>query len=429
MIKYFLILIFLFSCNNTQEVNLSQVNSIAEHYVKLVLALGKFDTDYVDAYFGPEKWKSEVENWNLDIHTIIRKTDSLIKQLDKIKISDLEKEEMQRIRFLKRMIQSVYSRAEILSGKKMSFDEESKALFDIEVPSQSENNSDYILQELDKLIPGNGSLGDKFIEYRKQFIIPSEKVDTVFKTAIAEGKKRTLAHISLPSNEKFILEYVRDKSWGGYNWFKGNATSLIQINIDLPVYIDRAVGLACHEGYPGHHVYHSLIEEKFVKQNGWIEFTVYPLFSPLAVLSEGLANYGIEVAFPDSERIKFEKEVLFPLAGISNEKADEYYKILDLVGKLDYSSVNVARDYLDNKISKEEAIGKIMKAKLRAKNHAETNIRFFEQYRSYIITYYIGEELCRNWIELKIEKTKVPAKMKWKYFKEILTTPYLPSDL
>lgn len=417
------------SCSEKRESYKSQFNSVAEHYVKLVLALGKYDADYVDAYFGPEQLKREAEKWNLNINQIKQQTDSLIKVLREINITGLSKDEEQRISFLKRMIESVKSRAEILTGKKMSFDEESKALFDVVVDKISDDSKSEILTELNNLLPGKGSLNKRFIDYRKQFIIPQDKIDTVFKKSIEEGKNRTLAYLSFPKNEKFILEYVRNKSWGGYNWFKGTSTSLIQINIDLPVYIDRAVGLACHEGYPGHHVYHSLIEEKFVKLNGWIEFTVYPLFSPLAVLSEGLANYGIEVAFPDNQRIQFEKEVLFPLAGLSTEKADEYYKILELVGKLDYSSINISRDFLDAKINRNEAIERTMKAKLRTKEHAETNIKFFEQYRSYIVTYYSGEELCRNWVESKLKSSKNPEKDRWKYFQELISKPYLPSDL
>ena len=114
--------VLLISCTKPQESSKSQVNSIAEHYVKLVLALGKYDVDYVDAYFGPEKWKEEVEKWNLDVNTIKHQTDSLIKLLVNIKTPELESTELQRIHFLKRMIESVNSRAEILSGKKMSFD-------------------------------------------------------------------------------------------------------------------------------------------------------------------------------------------------------------------------------------------------------------------------------------------------------------------
>jgi hypothetical protein len=37
------------------------MNTIAERYVKLVLAVGQHDADYVDAYYGPPEWKSEAE--------------------------------------------------------------------------------------------------------------------------------------------------------------------------------------------------------------------------------------------------------------------------------------------------------------------------------------------------------------------------------
>jgi hypothetical protein len=38
----------------------------------------------------------------------------------------------------------------------------------------------------------------------------------------------------LPAGESFRIEYVKDKPWGGYNWYEGGYRSLIQINTDLP---------------------------------------------------------------------------------------------------------------------------------------------------------------------------------------------------
>ena len=134
-------------------------------------------------------------------------------------------------------------------------------------------------------------------------------------------------HISLPAGEQFTVEYVTNKSWSGYNWYQGGFRSLIQVNTDLPIYIDRAVDLACHEGYPGHHVYNALLEKHLVKDRGWIEFTVYPLFSPQSLIAEGTANFGIEVAFPGHERIEFERTVLFPAAGLDPARAAEYYEV------------------------------------------------------------------------------------------------------
>ena len=134
----------------------------------------------------------------------------------------------------------------------------------------------------------------------------------MFDAAIAECRRRTLAHIDLPKNENFQAEYVKDKSWGAYNWYKGNAFSVIEVNTDLPMDISGPLRLAAHEGYPGHHVYNALLEQKLVRERGWIEFTVYPLFSPQSLIAEGTANYGVELIFSAEERLKFEKDVLVP---------------------------------------------------------------------------------------------------------------------
>jgi len=47
-----------------------------------------------------------------------------------------------------------------------------------------------------------------------------------------------------------------------------------------------------------------------------VEFSIYPLFSPQSLISEGSANFGREVAFSLDERLAFERDVLFPLAGL-----------------------------------------------------------------------------------------------------------------
>ena len=80
--------------------------------------------------------------------------------------------------------------------------------------------------------------------------------------------------------ESFTVEYVTGKPWGAYNWYQGDYRSQIQVNTDLLIYIDHAVDLACHEGYPGHHVYNALLEKHLGRDRGWVEYEVYLLFSP-----------------------------------------------------------------------------------------------------------------------------------------------------
>src|SRR5690606_12016638 len=161
---------------------------------------------------------------------------------------------------------------------------------------------DRALARLDTLLPGPGTLAERYQAFRTKVEIPSALVDTVFKTAIASCRARTLEQMTLPEGERFDLEYVTGTSWNAYNWYKGNAVSLIQVNLDFPIPVDRAVDLACHEGYPGHHVYNASLEQRLVRDRGWVEMTVYPLFSPQSFIAEGTANYGIEMVFPGAAR-------------------------------------------------------------------------------------------------------------------------------
>ena len=63
--------------------------------------------------------------------------------------------------------------------------------------------------------------------------------------------------MTLPQAERFDLEYVNGTPWSACNWYKGGYRCVIQVNTDLPIAIDRAIDLACHEGNPGHHGYNA----------------------------------------------------------------------------------------------------------------------------------------------------------------------------
>ena len=300
------------------------MNAVAERYAHLVLALGQHDPDYVDAFYGPAEWKTQAEKEKKSLDAIGAEAAELSATLAKIPDAATSGDEMLKLRreYLQKQIAALAARVRMLKGEKLKFDDESRALYDAVAPTYRQSGSDpdshfdQIIAQLEKKIPGKGPLWQRYEEWRKPFMIPKEKLDTVFQLAIKECRARTLAHVALPPNESFTVEYVTNKPWGGYNWYKGNFHSVIQVNTDLPIFIDRAVDLAAHEGYPGHHVYNSLLEKNLVRDRGWMEFSVYPLFSPQSLVAEGTANFGRDVAFPTkTERMKFEKEVLFPAAG------------------------------------------------------------------------------------------------------------------
>src|SRR5215217_3727732 len=298
---------------------MAPMNDVAEQYVKLVLALGQHDADYVDAYYGPPEWKKDAEARKVPLADIGRQARSLLDAVSSIPDPGTDMEKLRR-HYLQRQLSAVAARVRMLEGERLSFDEESRALYDAVAPTLPESHFQKILDQLDHEFPGSGPLISRYEQFRGAFVIPKDKLDEVFRAAIKGCRERTLKHVSLPDTERFSVEYVTNKSWSGYNWYQGNYHSLIQVNTDLPIFIDRAVDLACHEGYPGHHVYNALLEKNLVKDRGWIEYTVYPLFSPQSLIAEGTANYGIEVAFTTADRLRFESEVLWPIAGLDVNK-------------------------------------------------------------------------------------------------------------
>jgi hypothetical protein len=278
------------------------MNTIAERYVKLVLALGQHDAAYVDAFYGPPEWKTDAEAHTRSLAAIGEDAEQLIRAAGPIP-SDAATLDALRHEYLVKQLQALAARVRMLSGTTLSFDEESAALYDAVAPTHPDAFFQATLDQLNSRLVGHGSLVERYDAFRQRFEIPKERLSRVFDLAIAECRRRTLEHLPLPAGERFTVEYVTNKSWSGYNWYQGNYHSLIQVNTDLPIYIDRAVDLACHEGYPGHHVYNALLEKTLVRDRGWVEMTVYPLFSPQSLIAEGSANYGIEVAFPGSERV------------------------------------------------------------------------------------------------------------------------------
>jgi hypothetical protein len=234
--------------------------------------------------------------------------------------------------------------------------------------------------------------------------------------------------MELPEGERFVVEYVTDKPWSGYNWYQGNAHSLIQVNTDLPIFIDRAIDLACHEGYPGHHVYNSMLEQHLVNERGWVEFMVYPLYSPMSLIAEGTANFGIAVAFPRDERVVFERDVLFPLAGIDPSQAALYYDVLAQLERLDYAGNEAARLYLNGEIDREGAVDWLSTYALMSRRRAEQRVDFIDAYRSYVINYNLGQDLVRRYVEGRGGTAGDPAR-RWAEFARLVSSPRLPSGL
>lgn len=393
------------------------LDQIAESYVKLVLAVGQHEASYVDAYYGPAEWLEQTVK--LPLPALATSARQLISEFERLPAPATGQELRQD--FLLMHVRAVLTYIEQLDGTRLSFDAESQALYDARSPVLEESDFDAILTELDQILPGHGDLNSRLASYNQTFEIPRDRLDAVFTAAIKEARARTKKHIALPEHENFRIEYVKDQVWSAYNWYRGNSYSLIQVNTDFPMFISRAIDLASHEGYPGHHVFNLLLEKHLVNENGWMEYVVYPLYSPMSFLAEGSANYGISVAFPEEERLAFEKAVLFPLAGIDAALAESYYQIQHLLQKLSYAGNMVAQRYLDGQIDRAAAIRLLMKYALSDEKRSTQRIGFIEKHRSYVINYNLGQDVVQAYVEKLAGNTD--EQKRWQVFTHLLSYP------
>src|SRR6185503_18626638 len=118
------------------------MSKIAREYVRLVLAMGPHDKDYVDAYYGPDDIKREAESAKLTLDEIGAGVKSLQAQVAAAppaapQSSANAANELGRLRhqYLEKQLSAMSARVRMLKGERLTFDEESKALYDVVAPT------------------------------------------------------------------------------------------------------------------------------------------------------------------------------------------------------------------------------------------------------------------------------------------------------
>lgn len=398
------------------------LDAVARDYVGLILEIGQHEEGYVDAYYGPAEWAAAAEANPRTVPQLIQGAATLTDRLEAISTAGADPASAQRKQYLLAHVSAAAARLRMLSGERMSFADEAEALFGVRPELPPLSSFDPVLAEIDALLPGPGSLTERVTEFRSHYVIPKDRLQAVMDAAIAECRARTARHIDLPADENFTLAFVGDKPWSGYNYYQGNSQSKIEINADFPIYTERAIDLGCHEGYPGHHVYNALLERTFVRERGWVEMSVYPLFSPMSFVAEGSANYGIDLAFPGDEALAFERAVLFPLAGLDPATAEKKAELQGLLRRLARAEYTIADNYLAGRIDRDTAIDQLMTYSLSPRDKATQRLRFIDTYRSYIINYGLGRDVVQAWVEGQ-------GGDRWDAMETLLSSQILPADI
>ena len=379
---------------------------VARTYARLAVALGERDTDSIDYYYGPADWVSDIRSNPPKLEEIAR----LARELRQTLRPRLDA----RTDRLRRQLEAIAARADILIGASLAFDEESQALFGIRLPAALDTALlDLARAELARLLPGVAPLAQRVDAMERKFLVPPDRVPAVMERAMAGCREQTLAHVALPQGENVALEYVHHKPWSAYSLYLGKLHSRIQINLDFALTIDRALQLACHEGYPGHHVMHSLQDVSFVQQQKRLEWMVQPAFSPQSWASEALASYAADMAFPGRSRLTFVRDQLLPLAGLASDGIEQFEAAERLLDHLQITQAAVAREFLDARLEWARASAALEKDAVMA--HTDEALKYISQFRTYVLCYTLGRERVRAAVGVEADP--------WNRYRQLLTDP------
>ena len=395
-----------------------QLDSFSTDYLRLVLEIHTHHIDgYVDAYYGPEALKAEIEA--AAAKTPAELLDAVADLRTRIPTSDAA-----RHAYLSAALRGIECTIRMLNGETVDYLDEVYRIYDIRPALADEARFMEAHEALDAALPADGadgSLGGRLEAWRKRFEIETEKALPLLDLARVETRRRTLDIVDLPDDESVAISLVKDQPWGAYNWYLGNGRSLIEFNTDIPLQATALIGTFAHEGYPGHHTEHMLKEKALYRDKGYAEQAAMLLHSPAAVIAEGIATTALEMIFPNDDHHGWNAEVLLPAAHIAAtpDLADQLRHVAKASGDLRYVTGNAAILFHTGQLDRQQTIDYIRTYGLVTPQRAAKSFSFLSHplYRSYIFTYSVGYDLIKGSAD--------PAQT----FRRLLTQQVLPSQL
>ena len=377
---------------------------VVTSYLELGLRLGRHIDGLVDAYYGPPEVARAVEAEKLQAPS-------------KLAADAAELQESTDNGWLHAQLVGLETVARRLAGEEIAFEDEVERCYGIRPQKVPEDVLEAAHRELDELLPGNGSLGERYQAWREGNVVPADKLPGFMDALLTDLRVRTEALFGLPQDETVELEYVTGEPWAAFNYYLGGLHSRIAFNVDTAMTPDFVTELAAHEAYPGHHTEHVTKEQALVRDQGRLEETVFLVGTPQGLISEGIAGLGPEIMLgEDEERLTAEH-----VAQIGVEYDPELSRLVKGARRsFDRVGGNVALMLHSDGASVEEARDYLMRWSLSSERRADQQISFITDptWRAYVSTYADGYRLCRDFVAGDPQR-----------FKRLLTEQLTPADL
>ena len=140
-----------------------------------------------------------------------------------------------------------------LLGESMPFDAEATLGLGVNAARADLEQVVRARDALEQELPGTGALAERVSAFRRRFVVPEARREAVMRLALEQCRAATAAAMPLPGDESIDLAFVAGLPWDAHARYLGGHRTRIEVNASRPLDLARALRLACHEGYAGHH--------------------------------------------------------------------------------------------------------------------------------------------------------------------------------
>jgi hypothetical protein len=380
--------------------------------VALRLASLKDHADEVDAYFGPESLRPSSDEMPPTPDMLVADAGALLETIER------EQQAAPTSRGARQLLQ-VRSFAALLGiieqPHRRSFEQEARDVYGLSMPVIDAVALKHALAALDAALPGRGSLPQRLADFQNRFVVPPQRRQAVFNRALQECRRRTLAHWELPAEEQLDVEWTGTVA-AAWHRYRGHGRSTLQINPQAVALIGAAIDVACHEAYPGHHAQFLVLEHHAGAAGLPVEEQIVLLRSPASLLREGAANFGVALAFPDRERLAFDRDVLFPLAGLDPAEARRYERVRRWVGELASAVAPILAAYRNGRLSFGEAASELVTdAQIL---QPASLLQFVDRYGAYALGYTAARDRIRDYVRVQSQRT---GESEWSVLRRVVS--------
>ena len=388
---------------NIWLVTRTPVERLAKSYVDTAFQLDQISSGEVDNYFGNYQ-PDEASGTSLE--DIIRKADALKAEID---LAILENDDNRlaslrdKVGYLSRVLGLVHANDSVSFAQELSslfriyidelspeteLDNEGRVVSIERALSPQEIAASEAIVELNRILPGQGSLPFRVSSFKSRFMVPVNKREQVFEAALKACEENTKVNWELPLDAGIQLNWTREVSTP-WHVYLGNGESEILINPLAMSYMGAMIDVACHEGYPGHHAQYVLIEQSLIELDDFSEEERLMLLrTPRTAVLEGAADYGIGLTFPRDKRLALERDVLFPIAGLDTADIEKYLQVNHLVKVANNGVLRTIQAYADEMLPDIAAAVRLENNFLIASPRAFLN--YVDRYGAYSAIYSIA---------------------------------------